>query len=251
MTTPGMISLILPCRNQADHIGQVLARYLETLESLETSFELVVVPNASTDGTREVVEGLARHDPRVRSVDNPEGGWGRSVLMGLDAALGTVLAYTNTARTDPAIVPLFLKRFRDGGNCLVKARREARRAPLRSLGSTLYNLEARVCFGLRCGDVNGTPKVFSRDLYQEARPKESGDLLDLELMARAHRLGVAIVEVPVQGFRRHGGRSSTTLKSAWKMYGGALRLWYEGAARAPKQGDPREHAVVAGGEDHA
>jgi hypothetical protein len=74
----------------------------------------------------------------------------------------------------------------------VKARREARRAPLRSLGSTLFNLEARACFGLRCADVNGTPKVFSSEIYRAARPGATGDLLDLELMVRAHRLGVPI-----------------------------------------------------------
>ena len=88
----------------------------------------------------------------------------------------------------------------------------------------LRNLEARLCFGIRCSDVNGTPKVFARALYAAARLREPGDLLDLELMVAAHRRGVRVIEVPVRGFSRHGGRSSTTLKSAWLMYRGALRL---------------------------
>jgi glycosyltransferase involved in cell wall biosynthesis len=225
-----MVSLVLPCRNQADHIGAILPRYIEALEPTGAPFELVVVPNASTDATAEVVAGLARADGRIRVVANTDGGWGRSVRAGLDAARGATLAYTNTARTDPALIPVFLARHRDSGSCLVKARREARHAPLREFGSSLYNLEARVCFGLRCRDVNGTPKVFSRSLYQAARPRASGDLLDLELMVQAHRLGVPVEEVPVRGFRRHGGRSSTNLRSAWGMYSGALRLWLTGAA---------------------
>jgi glycosyltransferase involved in cell wall biosynthesis len=229
MTEPGLVSLVLPCRNQADHIGEILLRYLEALAQTGAPFELVVVPNASADATAEVVSQLASCEPRLRVVENPDGGWGRSVRAGLDAARGEVLAYTNTARTDPAVLPTFLKRYRDQGPCLVKARREARRAPLRSLGSTLYNLEARACFGLRCSDVNGTPKVFSSELYRSARPSATGDLLDLELMVRAQRLRVPIEEISLRGFRRHGGRSSTTLKSAWGMYAGALRFWLSGA----------------------
>jgi len=224
---PGLVSLVLPCRNQADHIGDVLPRYLGPLEALGRPFELVVVPNASTDATEEVVRDFARRDPRVRLAVNPLGGWGLSVRTGLEAARGSVLAYTNTARTDPALVPEFLRRHLDGGGPLVKARREARHAPLREFGSFLYNLEARLCFGLRCADVNGTPKVFSRALFESARLKEPGDLLDLELMVAAHRRGVPVVEVPVRGFHRHGGKSSTTLKSAWLMYRGAARLRWD------------------------
>lgn len=151
---------------------------------------------------------------------------GLSVRTGLDAARGAILAYTNTARTDPALLPEFVRRYRtsDGG-CLVKACREARQAPLREFGSLLYNLEARLCFGIRSGDVNGTPKVFGRALYRSLRLTSTGDLLDLELMAGAARRRVPVVELPVRGFRRHGGKSSTTWKSALKMYGGALRLW--------------------------
>ena len=61
-----------------------------------------------------VVEALARVDGRIKVVNNPAGGWGLSVRMGLQAASGTVLAYTNTARTDPDLLPQFVQRFQDG-----------------------------------------------------------------------------------------------------------------------------------------
>jgi hypothetical protein len=95
---------------------------------------------------------------------------------------------------------------------------------LREAGSWLYNLEARVLFGVRCDDVNGTPKVFSRALYERLILAQDGDTLDLELIAQATRLGVTIVDVPAAGFKRHGGKSSTTFSSAWRMYSGALRM---------------------------
>ena len=53
---------------------------------------------------------------------------------------------------------------------------------------------------------------------------------ELEHLARSPsvrkltRRDVPIVELPVQGFTRHGGRSSTNLRTAWGLYAGALRL---------------------------
>ena len=96
--------------------------------------------------------------------------------------------------------------------------------PLRGWGSALYNLEGRLLFGIRARDVNGTPKIFSRELYDRLDLRETGDVIDMELMAGVSRKKIPIIEMPVTGFTRHGGKSSTNLKSAWKMYAGAVRL---------------------------
>jgi glycosyltransferase involved in cell wall biosynthesis len=221
------LSVVLPCRNQADHIGQVLAWYAGPLSALGKPYELVVVPNACTDDTEGVVRKLAEADPTVRVVVNPQGGWGRSVLAGLAAARGELLCYTNSARTEPEQIPQLLGIYDASAAervTLAKVRRERRGAPMREIGSFFYNLEGRLLFGLPVGDVNGTPKVFPRSLYERAGLAETGDLIDLEFIAKADRLGARVVEMPVAGFKRHGGKSSTNLVSAWNMYAGAVRL---------------------------
>ena len=230
MINSPLISLVLPCRNQADHIAEILARYVNVLGQFGEPFELVVVPNASVDATTEIVHQIARNDSRIVVVPSEQGGWGLAVRLGLSHARGDVLGYTNTARTDPAILPRFVARHLQGGRNLVKARRIARHAPLRELGSAVYNLEARALFGVGCRDINGTPKIFSAAFQRSANLTANGDLLDLELMVQAHRRGVRIEELDLPGFRRHGGRSSTTLKSAWRLYAGAIRLRLTGAA---------------------
>jgi glycosyltransferase involved in cell wall biosynthesis len=218
------ISVILPCRNQADHIGEVLAKYREPMRSIGRSYELVVVPNACTDNTFEIVQKLAASDETIRVVENPKGGWGLSVLTGLKAARGEVLCYTNSARTDPANIPVLLELYQKNSPCLAKVRREQRGVFLRSLGSTLYNFEGRILYDIKARDVNGTPKILSRELYEKSALFSEGDLLDMELLAKVTRLKIPVVELPVQGFKRHGGKSSTNFGSAWNMYVGAVKL---------------------------
>ena len=248
MSDKPSLSVVLPCRNQGDHIGEILPRYLAPLESLGIPFELITVPNASTDNTQTVIEELACHDPRIRVVVNPLGGWGRSVCAGLDTATGNILTYTNTARTDPVTLPQFIQRYLENSPCLVKARRTLRKSPLRELGSFLYNVEGRALFNIGAHDMNGTPKVFSSDLYHTLQLGAVGDLLDLEIMAKVARLRMPIVEIPVIGFQRHGGKSTTTFKSAWKMYVGALKLWLQ--LRRAQSGTPSRLRASASSMQH-
>jgi glycosyltransferase involved in cell wall biosynthesis len=218
------LSVVLPCRDQKDHIEAVVKSYAGPLEAIGRSFEVVVVPNACRDRTPEIVRSIAAGDPRIRVAENLAGGWGLSVLTGLAVARGSVLCYTNSARTDPAQVPALLELYLANEPCLAKVTREQRSAPLREVGSWLFNAEGRLLFGTHVADVNGTPKMLPRAAYERLGLFSEGDLLDLELVVKARRLGLTIVELPVRGFRRHGGRSSTNFRSAWRMYAGALRL---------------------------
>jgi len=218
------LSVVLPCRDQADHIAEVLKAYGPPLDGIGRAYELVVVPNACTDDTCAVVNKLAQSNARIRAVENPKGGWGLSVLTGLAAARGEVLCYTNSARTNPAHIADLLALYERSAFCLAKVRREKRGMVMRELGSWLYNLEAKLLYGIRASDVNGTPKMMPRALYERLDLFSPGDLLDLELLAKVTRLGTPVVEMPVAGFKRHGGKSSTNMKSAWDMYVGALKL---------------------------
>jgi glycosyltransferase involved in cell wall biosynthesis len=217
------LSVVLPCRNQADHIARVVESYFAPLDAAGRAYELVVVPNGCTDDTVAVVRALATRHPRVTVVESA-GGWGLSVAAGVHASAGRLVCYTNSARTDPANIPPLVDLHERTGSCVAKVRRVHRGNATREIGSWLYNLEGRLLYGFEAYDVNGTPKVLSRELFDRLAPRSPGDLLDMELLAKAKRLGVPVLEMVVEGFSRHGGTSSTNLKSAWRMYTGALGL---------------------------
>lgn len=226
--TARFLSLVLPARDQGTFIGALLGRHRDALErwsaGRDVRWEIVAVPNACTDDTAAVVRSLAASDERIVCREIPLPGWGRAVRAGLAVCRGDALCYANSARTEPETVTALVALFDGSGGRFAKVRRVRRGAWRREAGSALFNLEARVLHGVRSADVNGTPKILSRALHEALALESDGDLLDLELMAKLRRARVPVVEMTVAGFRRHGGRSTTTLASAWRMYAGAWAL---------------------------
>ena len=79
---PPRVSVIVPCRNEKDHI-EALVRSILAQEPPPGGFEVIVADGRSDDGTREIIERIAKSEPRLRVVDNP----GRIVSNGLNAAI--------------------------------------------------------------------------------------------------------------------------------------------------------------------
>jgi glycosyltransferase involved in cell wall biosynthesis len=219
------LSVVLPVYNQADHIVGVVARYRAVFK--KRPWEMILVPNACIDDSPRLCRQMARKNKNIRVVENPKGGWGLSVRMGLQAARGRFLCYTNSARTDPAVIPPLFEKAQSQPGILTKIKRVTRGRFLRDTGSLLYNLECRLLFHIKSGDVNGTPKIFQAGLLKKMKLTSDGDLLDAELLAQCQKLGVQVLETPLSGWNRHGGKSTTKLKSAAGMYWGVIRLWRE------------------------
>jgi glycosyltransferase involved in cell wall biosynthesis len=228
---PELLSIVLPVHNQADHIEPIVLEYLDGLRRVRRPFEVLLVVNGSRDRSLEVCAALAERHPEVRAINSAKGGWGLAVRLGLEAAHGDLLCYTNSARTRaPDLILALLFAVANPG-AVVKAHRRSRETFTRKVGSFLYNLECRVLFDLPTWDINATPKVFSRAVYERMRLTEDGDLLDLELYAECRRLGTSILEVPVYAKHRHSGESTTTYRSAVRMYSSAFRRWRSVRAR--------------------
>ncbi len=218
------VSIVLPVYNQGDHIEHIAQSYFRALDNLKHSAEILLVVNASRDGSLERCRKLESEYDSVRVFHNELPGWGRAVRTGLAEARGEVICYTNSARTDAYTLALHVMVAVTNPTLVIKANRRLRHPFMRRLGSVLYNVECRTLFDLPVWDVNGTPKIFSRDVCKQLDLQEDGDLIDLEFILRCKQLGLQILEVPIVSSVRHGGESTTNYYSAVKMYWGAFRM---------------------------
>ncbi len=217
-------SIVLPIYNQEEHVEKILKNYPLALNSLKESWELILVVNGSKDNSYEKAIELTKKNDNIIVYNLKVGGWGRAVIFGLSKANGELICYTNSARTNVADLITILKTAKANNTYLIKASRVVRESLLRKLGSILYNLEFRFLFKTPVWDVNGTPKVIPKKVYQKIKLISKNDLIDAELIARCFKLGFKIIEVPVEVTTRISGKSTTDFKSAFNMYSGLLKL---------------------------
>lgn len=79
-----MIAAIVPTLNEAAFIGPLLQQLLD--DAPADLVEILVADGGSQDATRAIVEEAARHDPRIRLLDNPDRIQAAGVNLAADAA---------------------------------------------------------------------------------------------------------------------------------------------------------------------
>jgi len=220
------VSVILPAFNEAGNVPVVVARGLDVLPGLVEDFELIVVDDGSFDGTGAAAAQLAElHGPRVRLVPHPCNlGYGAALRSGIEAARGDLILLTDADNQfDLADLAGFLPLM--AGCDVALGWRIGRSDPLgRSVVSAVYNALVRAAFSVPVRDVNCSFKLW-RGPALRALAFESDDfLVDLELVARAQRGGLRLVERGVAHHPRLAGESTVAAGDVRRTLRAMLRL---------------------------
>ena len=217
-------SVILPVYNQEKQLSFLVSEYQRHLSGLGASWELIFVVNGSKDDSHERALELTAEVPEMRVVHLAAGGWGGAVRKGLEEASGEWICYTNSARTLPHQLVLTLKYAAASPGHVLKATRVERESWQRKWGSILYNYLNRRLMGTPIWDVNGTPKVIPAQCLNGLELKETGDLIDAEILAKLHRRDIPLVEILIVSPKRIDGKSTTNWRSGVNMISGLFRL---------------------------
>ena len=89
-TTPPLVSVVIPVRNDCDLIGEAIA---SVCAQTHPNWEAIVVDDGSTDGTPDVVAAWAASEPRARLIRQPHAGVGAARNAGISAARGAWLLF--------------------------------------------------------------------------------------------------------------------------------------------------------------
>ena len=90
-TKTPLVSVIVPCRNEREHIAVFLDSALAQHEP-DGGFEVLIADGMSDDGTRDILERYAAADARVRIIDNPDRITPCALNRAIRAACGEIIA---------------------------------------------------------------------------------------------------------------------------------------------------------------
>lgn len=210
-------SLVILAYNEGASIEFVVKSVTPVIRKMESSFELVVVDNGSTDNTAEVLENLKREVPELKVVKVfPNQGYGNGVLVGWRNSSGEVLGFMHAdGQADLESIPTLYRKLVSESLDFCKAVRiERKESFFRIIQSVVYNNLFRLFFGGRYRDINGTPKIFRRGFYERLHLSSRDWFLDPEIMIKAMRVGTKIGEVEISWDSRKGGPSHVSLFTA-------------------------------------
>ncbi len=236
--TGSLVCVVLPTYNEADNLPALAAAVLALPLP---NVQLIVVDDASPDGTGQAADRLAAHHPgKVRVLHRTaERGLGRAYVDGFRLALKLGAQYIVQMDADfshsPADVPRLLEASANAD--LVIGSRYVEGGALdvnwnwwrRFLSWWANKVWAQIFLGTKVQDATAGFRCWRRATLEGIgleRVRSNGYVFQVEMSYMAERLGYRIVEVPIYFEERRVGRSKMTagvkFEATWRT---AMLRW--------------------------
>ncbi len=217
MTSGPLISVVLPCLDEAETVGPTVLRALEGIRRTGRSGEVVVVDNGSVDRSAEMA---TTNGARVVAESRP--GYGAALLRGFAEAHGEILVMADADDTyELDNLPALIDRLDDGADLAIANRysdmpHDAMPWLHRNIGTPTINWLLRRAYGVQVGDSQSGYRAFTRDCLQRLDLRSSGMELASEMLAKAAIKGMRVDEVPSTYLVRRGESKLRTFRDGWR-----------------------------------
>ncbi len=199
------ISVILPCKNEAENLRALLPK----LKACLPDAEILVVDDGSTDASAAVCREQA-----VRVVSHPHSlGNGAAIKTGARQAKGSVFVFMDAdGQHDPADIPRMLDKLDEGFDMVVGARHSTTQATIfRRFANGFYNRLASLMTGFRIQDLtSGFRAVRARHFVKFLYLLPNGFSYPTTITMAFFRSGLPVAYVPIRAEAR-GGKSHIRL----------------------------------------
>ncbi len=239
MSSQPRVLVVTPTYNERDN----LAALVRAVHAAVPEAHVLVVDDASPDGTGALADALAASDPRVAVLHRAgKLGLGTAYVAGFRRAIeegfDVVFEMDADLSHDPSYLPGFLQAIAAGADVVVGSRSVPGGGVegwgvgrhVLSKGGSLY---ARVILGVGVGDLTTGFKAYTRRAVEAldlATIRSNGYSFQIETTYRALRKGLRVVELPIVFVDRRAGRSKMSrrifaeaITEVWRLRFDALR----------------------------
>ena len=203
------VSVVVPAYNEEENLRPTVMQIAAKLDELKTTFEVVIVNDGSTDRTREIAEGLAEADGRIRLINHPcNMGPGSGVFTGMEASRGEFIIFIPA---DLALDLDELHKYIDASReCdLVVGIRSDRRdySLFRKFVSYVNIALIKVLFGMKERQFNYI-HMYCRTMLNRINIESRSVFITAEIMIKARDLGYRLKEVDITYVPRTAGQAT-------------------------------------------
>lgn len=236
--SPSRVLVVTPTYNERDN----LADFLAAVHRAAPEVHVLVVDDASPDGTGALADTLAAADGRVQVLHRAAKlGLGTAYVAGfrhaLDHGYDVVFEMDADLSHDPAYIPRFLAVIADGADVVLGSRNVPGGGVegwgigrhVLSKGGSLY---ARAILGVGVRDLTTGFKAYTRRALEVIKPeavRSNGYSFQIETTYRALRAQLRVEEVPIVFIDRRAGRSKMSRRifaeailEVWRLRADAL-----------------------------
>jgi len=223
------LSVLMPAFNEAKTIREVVAR----VQAVPLDLEIVLVNDASSDGTAGIVDDLASSDVRV--LHHPVNrGKGAAIRTALDAATGDLIVIQDAdLEYDPNdLIQLIAPLVGGTAEVVYGVRSLHSQRLIMRLGNRFVTLLANLLYGQRLQDMETCYKMMRRELAQSLDLECRRFDVEAEITAKVLRSGHTIHEMPISYTARYENKKLSpldglpTVQALWRY-----RRWKPRAKR--------------------
>ena len=218
------LSIVMPCLNEADTLGNCVRQARLGLERSGVRGEIIVADNGSTDGSPEIA---AREGARVVPVKKK--GYGNALRGGIAAAQGKFIVMGDADESyDFLEAGNFVAKLREGFDLVQGCRLPAGGGKIepgampfshRWLGNPMFSVMARHMFAAPIHDIYCGLRGFTKELYQRLDLQCEGMEFATEMIIKASLHGARIAEIPItlhpDGRKTHAPHLRT-IRDGWR-----------------------------------
>ncbi len=200
------LSVIFPVYNEEKGIADMLIRTKRVLESMNISFEILVVNDGSTDKTEEIA-------PNIRGVKvlshQRNRGYGAALTTGFTAAKGEILCCLDADATyPPEEIPRLYKYLIEHDVEMVSGARllgKCKGMPfVRKIGNYMLSSIATFLIGKRIYDLSSGMRVFKKSMLDDILPLSNDLDFTVRMTLKTAAKKIKFKELPIQYDEREG-----------------------------------------------
>lgn len=196
------LTIIAPVYNEEVLLPQFVKKISRYLTTTLPDYELIIVENGSTDRSLRIANQLAAKNKKIQVTHLPIAGYGRALIHGLKISKGEFITIFNVDFWDHNFIDLVRVDLL-GYDVITGSKNISGARDLRPIGRRLvtksFTLLLKLLLGYKGTDTHGI-KIFRRKklISTIKRCKTKTGIFDSELMIRAQREGLKILELPVE-----------------------------------------------------